>query len=157
MLTLVSTAFAHEGMIPARYTCDGDNSCPPLSFTGVPKAAVSLALIADDPDVPKQLKPDGVFDHLVLFNMPPAIEGIPEGGEDVLGTFGSNSRGGLAYTGPCPPADYEPREHRYFFRLYALDSELSLPPGASKEEVLGAMEGHVLGRAELMGRYERNA
>lgn len=157
MLTLVSTAFAHEGVIPKRHTCDGDNSCPPLSFTGVPKGAVSLALIADDPDVPKEVKPDGVFDHLVLFNMPPSVEGIPEGAEDMLGTFGSNGAGQRAYTGPCPPTQYEPREHRYFFRLYALDTELSLPPGASKDEVLGAMEGHVLEQAELMGRYERSA
>lgn len=155
MLTLVSTAFAHEGVIPARHTCDGDNLCPPLSFSGVPARAVSLALIADDPDVPKQLMPDGVFDHLVLFNLPPAAEGIPEGAEDVLGTFGANSRGQRAYTGPCPPSEYEPREHRYFFRLYALDAELPLGPGASKEEVLAAMEGHVIEQAELMGRYER--
>ena len=107
----------------------------------------------DDPDVPKVLRPDGVFDHWTLFNIPSTTTEIPEGG--TAGTEGKNGAGNSRYTGPCPPAQYEPSEHRYFFKLYALDTELSLPEGASKADVLKAMEGHVLGQAELIGKYKR--
>ena len=152
-LTLKSSAFENGQVIPPKYTCDGDNVNPPLAIGGVPEEAKSLALIVDDPDVPKQLKPDGVFDHWTLFNIAPATREISENGS--AGTAGANGSGKSAYTGPCPPPQYEPSEHRYFFRLYALDGELALPAGASKKEVLAAMEGHVIGQAELVGRYKR--
>lgn len=153
-LILTSPAFENGGVIPSTYTCDDRRDLnPALSWSGIPAGTVSLALIMDDPDVPKAVKPDGVFDHWTLFNIPPAVSGIPEGGS--AGTPGANGAGRNAYTGPCPPPQYEPSEHRYFFRLYALDAELPLQTGASKEEVLAAMEGHIIGQGELMGRYKR--
>lgn len=152
-LTLTSSAFENGASIPSRFTCDGVQVSPPLSISGVPEDAKSLVLIMDDPDVPKALKPDGTFDHWVLFNIPPETREIPEGGS--VGIAGVNGAGKDAYMGPCPPAQYEPSEHRYFFKLYALDSMLSLNASASKTDVLGAMEGHVVGEAELIGRYKR--
>ncbi|MEK7479819.1 MAG: YbhB/YbcL family Raf kinase inhibitor-like protein [Patescibacteria group bacterium] len=152
-LTLNTSAFENGQAIPSEYTCDGDNVSPLLAIAGVPEGAKSLALIMDDPDVPTQLKPDGVFDHWTLFNIAPETREIPENGS--AGTVGANGSGQSAYTGPCPPAQYEPSEHRYFFRLYALDAELDIPAGASKKDVLAAMEGHIIDRAELMGRYKR--
>ena len=153
-LSLTSTAFENGGLIPAKYTCDEDRMLSPqLSIAGVPAEAKSLVLIMDDPDVPKELKPDGVFDHWVLFNIPPTTTEIPEGGS--AGIVGANGAGKNAYTGPCPPPQYEPSEHRYFFKLYALDTELTLQAGASKEEVEKAMQGHVVGEVQLMGRYKR--
>jgi len=152
--SLVSSAFENNGKIPSRYTCDGSNVSPPLAFSGVPEGTKSLALIMDDPDVPKALRPDGVFVHWVVFNMPPETREIKEG-EPAPGIAGVNGAGANAYTGPCPPPQYEPSEHRYIFRLYALDTPLALPDGATKGEVLSAMEGHTLGVAELIGRYSR--
>ena len=107
----------------------------------------------DDPDVPKALKPDGVFDHWVMFNIPASVTEIPASGS--VGLAGVNGAGKNAYTGPCPPAQYEPSEHRYFFRLYALDAMLSLSEGASKQDVLRAMQGHILEEAQLVGKYKR--
>ncbi len=109
----------------------------------------------DDPDVPRVLRPDGVFDHWILFNIPPKTVEIAEGG--TVGTAGKNGTGGNRYTGPCPPPQYEPSEHRYFFRLYALDMNLSLKEGSMKGDVLKAMEGHVIGQAELIGKYKKVA
>jgi Raf kinase inhibitor-like YbhB/YbcL family protein len=146
-------AFEGGGVIPAKYTCDGENISPQLSITGVPAGIQSLVLIVDDHDVPKQILPEGVFDHWVLFDIPPAIAAIPEGGS--VGTEGAHGRGKKGYTGPCPPREYEPKEHRYVFTLYALDTKLDLPAGASKMQVVAASEGHVLGEAQLIGRYER--
>jgi Raf kinase inhibitor-like YbhB/YbcL family protein len=153
-LSITSPAFEHNGRIPSKYTCDGDRSVnPPLAFSGVPDGTKSLALIVDDPDVPKQLRPDGVFDHWVLFNIPPSAHGIVEGG--TAGTAGANGSGASAYTGPCPPPQYEPSEHRYVFVLYALDSDLPLKAGATKPEVLKAMEGHIIKQSQLIGKYKR--
>ena len=152
-MQLSSTAFEEGEMIPQRFTCDGDNVSPPLSMSDVPEGAVSLVLIMDDPDVPKAVKPDGVFDHWVLFNIDPTTTEIPEGAS--AGVAGANGRGENTYTGPCPPPQYEPSTHRYIFVLYALDTTLSLSPGASKADVLTAMGGHVLGEVHLMGRYTR--
>ncbi|MBI4088188.1 YbhB/YbcL family Raf kinase inhibitor-like protein [Candidatus Kaiserbacteria bacterium] len=152
-LTLTSPTFENGSSVPNRFTCDGDNTSPPLSWSGVPEGTRSLVLIMDDPDVPKVLKPDGIFDHWTLFNIPPGTREIPEGGS--VGVPGANGAGKKAYTGPCPPPQYEPSEHRYFFRLYALDTMLPLQAGASKDEVLAAMQGHVIAQAELMGRYKR--
>ncbi len=151
--SLSSTAFTDGATIPAKYTCDGESVSPALSISGVPEGTVSLALIVDDPDVPKQLKPDGVFDHWVLFDIPPATKEIPEDGS--AGTAGVNGAGADAYAAPCPPPQYEPSEHRYVFTLYALDATLGLPAGASKSDVLFAMKGHVIAQTELIGRYKR--
>src|SRR3989338_3715965 len=147
-MSITSPEFEPNGRIPSKFTCDGDRSVnPALIFSGIPEGAKSLALIMDDPDVPKVLHADGVFDHWVLFNIPSDTEGIPEGG--TVGTAGANGRGDKAYTGPCPPPQYEPSEHRYVFVLYALDSMLSLNAGAAKQQVLNGMKGHVLAEAKL--------
>lgn len=150
-MTLTSPAFAHEGDIPIRHTCDGADLSPPLSFGGVPHAAVSLAVVCDDPDAPA-----GIWDHFVLFNLSPATPGLPEGLPGAAShpdgsQSGRNSWGRLGYGGPCPPRG----THRYFFTLYALDTKLALPAGATKADVLRAAKGHILTSATLMGRYTR--
>ena len=152
-LSLTSSAFGNGASMPSHFTCDGANSSPGLSISGVPEGAKSLALTMEDPDVPKVLRPDGVFDHWVLFNISPTTTEIPEGG--TVGTEGRNGVGNNRYTGPCPPSQYEPSEHRYIFKLYALDTELPLTEKASKADVLKAMEGHIIGKTELMGKYKR--
>jgi Raf kinase inhibitor-like YbhB/YbcL family protein len=149
-MELSSTAFGHGEKIPSKFTCDGENINPPLSFSGVPAEAKSLALIMDDPDVPKNLRPDGMWDHWVVFNIPPSLASLDEG-EEPSGVQGMGTGQNLDYYGPCPPD----REHRYYFKLYALDSELDLLEGATKKEVESAMAGHILEQAVLMGRYER--
>jgi hypothetical protein len=128
----------------------GENISPPLSIRDVPEATKSLILIVYDPDVPKDLKPDGNFDHWILFNIPPQTRDIAEGASP--GVSGVNTRGEMKYTGPNPPYG----EHRYFFKLYALDTILELAPGANRTEVEIEMEGHILAQAELMGRYGKN-
>ena len=156
-LTLTSVAFSNGGKIPAKYTCDGDSKLsPPLSFSGVPEGAKSLVLIMDDPDVPEIRKKEfGIeaFDHWTLFNIPPETREISEGG--TIGTPGATTRGDLHYVGPCPPPQYEPREHRYIFKLYALSAPLALSAGATKREVLDALAPILIAEAELIGRYAR--
>jgi len=152
-LFFTSSAFAEGGSIPSQYTCDGTQVSPPLTIRGAPQGTKSLALIMEDPDVPKQLNPGGVFVHWVLFNIPPAVTEIIENG--TVGTPGTNSSGKKGYASPCPPAQYEPAEHRYIFMLYALDIQLSLAAGATKDELVAAMTGHVLAQGQLMGRYRR--
>lgn len=158
-LRLMSSVFEHNGSIPAKYTCDGDNKLsPPLQIFGAPEAAKSLVLLMDDPDIPEVKKQQHgleAFDHWVLFNIPPGLAEIAEG--DSHGTMGAHSGGEIGYVGPCPPPEYEPKEHRYIFRLYALDTILTLEEGASRKEVVEAMEGHVLDTTELIGRYARNS
>ncbi len=137
--------------IPQHYTCDGDNVSPPLEWGDVPDETKSLALIAEDPDAP-----GGTFTHWVLYNMPANLRRLPENvrRDEILpnGTLqGINSFQRIGYGGPCPPGG----THRYYFRLYALDSMLELPPGVSKEMLLEAMEGHILAQTEVMGRYSR--
>lgn len=149
-MQLTSPAFAHEGMIPARHTCDGANVNPPLAINGVPPGTVSLVLIMDDPDVPKNLRADGMWDHWLVFNIPPELTAITEDREPP-GVPGTGTGGNREYYGPCPPD----REHRYFFKLYALDCRLDLPAGASKPQIEAAMTGHILAEARLMGRYDR--
>lgn len=149
-MKIISSAFEHEGLIPSIYTCDGRNVNPPLDFSDVPAATKSLALIMDDPDVPKSIRPDGVWDHWVLFNISPMTEHIHEN-TNGQGVFGINSGEREAYGGPCPPD----REHRYFFKLYAVDILLDLTAGAKKSEVETAIIGHIIDTAELMGRYNR--
>jgi Raf kinase inhibitor-like YbhB/YbcL family protein len=159
-LSLTSGAFADGGPLPSRYTCDySAPTNPPLAISGVPEGTKTLVLIVDDPDVPKRLKPDlpaqadGVFDHWVLFNIPVDTATIGEG--DAPGLRGASGTGKGEYVPPCPPPQYEPSEHRYVFALYALDTELSLPEGASKQEVLDGMEGHIIAETKLVGRYKR--
>lgn len=153
-MKLSSPAFEEGASIPAHYTCDGERLLsPPLYIEGVPEEAKSLVLIMDDPDVPAEVMPEKLFTHWVLFDIPPDTEGIPEGMQ--VGHQGMNTRGDASYTGPCPPSQFDPAEHRYFFKLFALDTMLNLPPGSSREHIEEAMDGHVLERVELVGRYSR--
>lgn len=147
-MKLKSSAFKHESLIPIKYTCNGDDISPPLSWSDIPENTQSLVLICDDPDAPM-----GTWDHWVLFNIPPTIKGFKENIEDFPEEiqFGCNSWKRNDYGGPCPPD----REHRYFFNLYALDTFLNLKNGASKDQVLKAMENHIMGQATLMGRYNQ--
>lgn len=148
-----SASFQNESDIPPQFSCDGANKSPGLNWSGQPEGTKSFVLIMDDPDIPafvKQKMGIEVFDHWVLYNIPASAHGIAEGQSE--GVQGKNSSGGLGYTGPCPPD----REHRYFFRLYALDAELALPAGASRQNVDQAMRGHIMAEAGLMGRYARN-
>lgn len=150
-IKLRSVAFTEGGMIPAKYSCDGANVSPPLEWEGVPEGAKSLALVAEDPDAP-----NGVWVHWVVFNLPVGAGGLPEGvqasGEMRGGGLqGMNDFRKAGYGGPCPPGGV----HRYFFRLYALDQLLPPGEGATKEQLMKAIEGHVLAQGELMGKYGR--
>lgn len=151
MMKLTSSAFTEGGMIPKKYTCDGDDFSPPLAWSDVPAGARSLALIADDPDAPV-----GTWVHWVAFNLPSGGGGLPAGirAEKQLpggGIQGTNSWRRIGYGGPCPPGG----THRYFFKLYALDSRLSLGNNAAAKDLQAAMKGHVLAEAQTMGRYQR--
>jgi len=150
-MSLTSAAFAAGESIPPKYTCDGENVSPALQWDQPPAGTQSLALIMDDPDAPS-----GTFVHWAYYDLPPTSRGLPEGvpsGEKPSpgGTQGSNGAGKSGYTGPCPPSG----SHRYFFRLYALDTKLDAAPGLTKDKLLQAMEGHVLAQAQLMGVYSR--
>jgi Raf kinase inhibitor-like YbhB/YbcL family protein len=150
-ITVTSQAFGEGDMIPRQYTCDGKDVSPPVSWSGVPEGTKSLALICDDPDAPM-----GTWVHWVLFNLPGNADGLPEAlpGLETLDNgarHGKNDFGRFGYGGPCPPRG----THRYFFKVYALDTLLDLEPGVSKEDLLRAMKGHILAEGELMGRYER--
>lgn len=149
LMNITSPAFLANLSIPSVYTCDGKNINPPLAFSDVPENAKSLVLIMDDPDVPPQAGVP-VWDHWVVFNIPPTVVGVEEG-KNPEGILGKNTRGDLAYGGPCPPD----REHRYFFKLYALDRMLSIKEGSTKKDVENAMQGHVLAKGELVGLYKR--
>jgi hypothetical protein len=149
-MKLTSSAFKEGGIIPSIYTCEGKNLNPPLEIRQVPPNAKSLILLMDDPDVPKTLRPDGMFDHWVTYNIPSDTYEIAKGATPP-GIQGKNTHGKNEYFGPCPPD----REHRYFFKLYALDKMLDLKEGVSKKQVERAMQGHVLAHAQLMGRYEK--
>jgi len=147
-MKLTSSAFQHNGSIPPKYTCDGDDVNPPLLISEVPKGAKSLLLIADDPDAPV-----GLWVHWTMWNISPDTEKIienfpkpPQGAVEGLTSFGR-----FGYGGPCPPDG----EHRYFFKLYALDTELILSPDADKVMLEEEMVGHVLEKAELVGKYVR--
>ncbi len=149
-MRITSSAFSDGDLIPMQYTCEGDNINPPLIFEDIPEGAQTLALIMEDPDVPRTLRPDGLFVHWVVWNLPATTTGIGEG-EMPEGVEGANTRGDNKYTGPCPPD----REHRYFFTLYALDSYLELPDAGSKQELEMAMTGRILETARIMGRYDK--
>lgn len=145
-ITISSNAFAANSPIPKRYTCDGENLSPALSWQNVPDGTQSLVLIMDDPDAPI-----GTFVHWVLYNIPAGTTELSEGVKGI-GVEGLNDFGKLGYGGPCPPRG---SNHRYFFKIYALDTQLSLGGGAKKSVVEKAMSGHILARGELVGRYGR--
>ena len=150
-IKITSSAFTKGGMIPSRYTCDGADFSPPLKWDAVPEATRSIALICDDPDAPM-----GTFVHWVLFNLPPGTrelaenfpeeETLPDGARQGISDFGKTG-----YGGPCPPGG----THRYYFKIYALDTKLEIAPVADKPALLKAMEGHILAEGELLGTYAR--
>lgn len=151
-LELNSPAFKTKTTIPAKYTCEGPDVSPALKWATPPAGTKGLALICDDPDAP-----GGTWVHWVIYNIPPDAEGLSENIPrdkklDSGALQGTNSWGKIGYGGPCPPPG---PAHRYFFKLYALDAALDLKPGATKQQVEGAMEGHVLDRAELVGLFSR--
>ncbi len=147
-LTLTSSAFTQGGQIPSQFTCDGVDYSPQLSWKDVPTNTQSFVLTMDDPDAPA-----GTWDHWILYNIPATTHELAENIQQLPpGTqIGSNSWRHTSYNGPCPPD----REHRYFFKLYALDAKLNLQNGATKAEVETALHKHLIAKAELMGRYNR--
>ncbi|MGH8548457.1 MAG: YbhB/YbcL family Raf kinase inhibitor-like protein [Methylococcales bacterium] len=154
-MQLSSPAFSGQGEIPRRYTCDGADLSPPLSWPGIPESAKSLVLIVDDPDAPDPAAPQMTWVHWVLYNIPITSIGLPEGvsSKDLpQGTLqGLNDWQRTGYGGPCPPVG----RHRYFHKLYALDTVLPDIPGATKTHLEKAMDGHVLEKSELIGTYLR--
>ena len=153
-LSLTSAAFQPNQPIPARHTCDGENVSPALSWDGAPGTTQAFALIVDDPDAPK-----GVFTHWVLFDLPARTRELRENSPtterlDQGGVQGRNDFGSIGYRGPCPPPG---APHHYRFTLYALDGPVHLDPGASKQELLRAIEGRTVGQAQLVGTYQRQA
>jgi len=150
-IELTSTAFDKGEMIPEQYTCDGKDTSPPLGWSNAPEGTKSFALICDDPDAPV-----GTWVHWVLYNIPGDAQALSEGQpkSKVLpngATQGKNGWGKFGYGGPCPPSG----KHRYYFKLYALSKTLELDPGASKAQLLEAMDGHVLAEGQLKGKYKR--
>lgn len=151
-IILTSTAFTEGGAIPRKYTCDSEDVSPPLAWSGIPEDARSLTLIVDDPDAPV-----GTWVHWVLYDIPPGLSGLPEAvvknpTVPEIGTQGTNDFRKIGYGGPCPPKG---KPHRYFFRLYALDTTLSLKPGATRREVEDAIQGHILAQGQIHGTYGR--
>jgi len=150
-IKITSSAFEDGGLIPAKYTCDGADVSPPLQWDAVPEGTRSIALICDDPDAPM-----GTWVHWVLFNLPsdakelaeniPTEKTLPNGAKQGVNDFGR-----VGYGGPCPPGG----THRYFFKIYALDTEVGLQAGADKRRLLKTMEGHILGQDQLIGKYKR--
>ena len=150
-MQMASKAFQDGAAIPQKYTCEGEDISPALEWTSVPDEAMTLALISDDPDAP-----DGTWVHWVLYNVPAHIleiaENLPREGQLENGIMqGQNDFKNIGYGGPCPPSG----THRYVFKLFALDKELELQPGATKRQLLQAMEGHILDRAQFMGTYSK--
>ncbi|HUU41026.1 MAG TPA: YbhB/YbcL family Raf kinase inhibitor-like protein [Desulfatiglandales bacterium] len=150
-IKVTSSAFSEGKMIPEKYTCDGEDISPPLAWTGVPEGTKSFALICDDPDAPM-----GTWVHWVLFDIPaeirelssniPPLPVIKNGAKQGINDFRK-----YGYGGPCPPGG----THRYYFKLYALDIEVDLVSGITKDQLLKAMEGHILAKGQLMGKYKR--
>jgi hypothetical protein len=149
---LTTTAFQPGGDIPRKYTCQGADVSPALAWTDAPAGAQSFALLVDDPDAPV-----GTWVHWVVYDLPATARGLPEGVPKTPelpggGRQGANDFGKLGYGGPCPPPG---NAHRYFFKLYALKAPLNLQPGATKKDVVQAMQGQVLGEVQLVGKYKR--
>ncbi len=151
-LILSSPAFSQGGQIPTEYTCDSTDVAPELQWSGAPAGTKSFALIVDDPDAPDPKAPKMTYVHWVVYDIPATLTGIPRGGQTPAGARdGRNDWKRPGYGGPCPPIG----RHRYFFKLYALDTLLGDLAMPTKQHVLTKSEGHVLGQAELMGTYER--
>jgi Raf kinase inhibitor-like YbhB/YbcL family protein len=144
-MKLSSSAFSEGSNIPPKFTCDGADTSPPLKIEAVPDSTRALVLIVDDPDAP-----GGLFTHWVVWNVDPKASSVPAG-KAPGGTQGTNDFGHAGYGGPCPPSG----THRYYFKIFALDQQLSLSAGAKRKEVDAAINGHVIGQAQLMGRYVR--
>ena len=150
-LQITSSAFLEGEMIPTQYSCDGPDVSPDLSWSGIPEGAQSLALICDDPDAPM-----GTWVHWVLFNIPVSADGLPaeippDAALENGARHGTNDFSRLGYGGPCPPGG----THRYYFKLYALDTELDMDSGITKAQLMEAMQGHILAEGQLMGKYKR--
>ncbi len=150
-MQLTSSAFEHDRPIPKKFSCDGQNISPALSWSGGPETTQSFVLVCDDPDAP-----GGTFVHWVYYNIPAELNNLPEHiANDPKttpgGMQGKNSFGKIGYGGPCPPGG----THRYFFTLYALDTKLNVPSGLDKQKLLSAIDGHVIAEAQLMGTYSR--
>jgi len=146
-MNITSSAFENKGSVPARYTCDGGGVNPPLDIKSVPTAAQSLALIVDDPDAPR-----GDWVHWLLWNLDPTTTILAENSVPVAAVQGTTDFGTIGWGAPCPPSG----SHRYFFKVYALDTRLDLPATARKIDLERAMQGHILEEAQLMGRYQRS-
>ncbi len=147
-MELTSTAFSNNQMIPKKYTCDGDDVSPPLSWKNAPVNTKSFVLIVDDPDAPR-----GTWDHWILLNIPTHVNGLEENISQLPnGTQeGLNSWGKTEYGGPCPPSGV----HRYFFKLYALDEMLTIDEKPTKTHIINAMNGHIIAEVSLIGKYQR--
>ena len=151
-LRLTSSAFADNGEIPGKHTCEGTDVAPPLAWTGVPAGAKSLALIVDDPDAPDPAAPKITWVHWVLYNIPPTVTTLAEGAKAPAGALdGLNDWKRTGYGGPCPPIG----RHRYFHKLYALDTVLSDLGRPTKAKLEAAMKGHIIAAAQLVGTYEK--
>ncbi|MGC2518112.1 MAG: YbhB/YbcL family Raf kinase inhibitor-like protein [Burkholderiales bacterium] len=152
-MILSSSAFGHNGTIPKTYTCDGRDTSPPLSWSGVPAEAKSLVLIVDDPDAPDPAAPKTTWVHWVLYNIPPSASSLPAGAKNLPAGAqqGANDWHRLGYGGPCPPVG----RHRYFHKLYALDTVIQGLSRPTKGAIELAMKGHIVARAELIGTYQR--
>jgi len=154
-LKLASSAFSDGGEIPVQYTCVGQDTSPPLAWSGMPAGTKSLVLIVDDPDAPDPKAPKMTWVHWVLYNIPPTVTAVPEGA--LAGDlspqvqFGLNDWKRTGYGGPCPPIG----RHRYFHKLYALDTVLTGLDKPTKQQVEAAMKGHILAQAELVGTYQK--
>ncbi len=151
-IKIESSAFKEGELIPSKYTCGGENISPALKWSGVPAGARTLVLIADDPDAPA-----GTWVHWVVYNIPPDANGlkenIPHDKKFPDGMMqGTNDFGKTGYGGPCPPSG----THRYYFKLYAVDTLLKIEPGAFKKDILKMIDKHILAEGRLMGRYKRN-
>jgi Raf kinase inhibitor-like YbhB/YbcL family protein len=143
-LSIESSVFESNKLIPKKYTCDGQDINPPLTIEGIPAETKTLVLVMDDPDAPM-----GTFDHWVVWNIPASTNRIDE--NSVIGTEGINSANQSGYMGPCPPSG----THRYFFKVFALDVNLSLAENSRKNDIQKAMQGHILAEGELIGLYSR--
>ena len=151
-IKVTSSAFENMGKIPRKYTCEGENIAPPIKWEGLPKGTKSVALIVDDPDAPDPKAPKMVWVHWVVFNIPTGVSEIKEGGKLPAGAqAGVNDFKTTSYGGPCPPIG----RHRYFFKVYALDTVLKGLKSPTKAELLEAMKGHVLAWGELIGTYKK--
>lgn len=146
-MIITSSEFKNNGIIPVKYTCSGEGINPPFDFSEIPSTARSLTLIVEDPDAPS-----GMFTHWVLFNVPSSVTQIRENQVPQNCLQGMTDFGKTGYGGPCPPPG---KSHRYFFRLYAIDKELYLMEEATRDDVLMAMDGHIIDTAELVGLYKR--